>query len=197
MRGKHGESKIQKGDGLQKGSEVHSEEIRSVDGFGGSDLGIFNTQGQEETRSGRSKSESLEGKRLAWSDMKHFVPTDFTCRCESMCDHKSRIAMEFVRKLDMLREQLGLPVTVNSGTRCEAYQTKVINGSPNSAHCPNGDGVSHAADVRVHDGKYLHKLLSLVFEIGFSGIGIGKGWLHLEDTTKPPQVWTYPPMRRK
>jgi len=195
VRKKRGESK--KGDGIQSSTEEYREEVRSAYGERWCDSSGIDSESEEESQSSRRKPQPEKGEGLTWDDIRHFTPSDFMCRCEGYCDHKPRIDLSFVRKLDEIREQLGLPMSITSGTRCSAFNQRVIGGSPSSAHVPNGDGLSRAADITVPTAEYLHKILSLAFDMGITGIGIGKGWVHLEDTARSPAVWTYPPMRRK
>lgn len=134
-----------------------------------------------------------------WANLKHFKPTDFRCRCDIMCDHQNIISEDLVTKLELLREAIGLPVKINSGSRCKRYNEGVVHGSPNSPHVPNGNGTTHAVDIHVPDNHYLYQLLNHSFLLGFSGIGIGKGWVHLEDipSQNDRKLWVYPSNKKK
>ncbi|MEW6532942.1 MAG: D-Ala-D-Ala carboxypeptidase family metallohydrolase [Thermodesulfobacteriota bacterium] len=125
-----------------------------------------------------------------WSQIKHFTPREFTCRCEGLCDHADRISTEFVAKLDMIREQIGLPITIVSGTRCERYNRKV-GGKERSAHVP-WTGVSHAADIRCADSTFRFAFLTAALPL-FGRIGIGKDFIHVDDDADLPQsvIWIY------
>lgn len=43
-------------------------------------------------------------------------------------------AIELLYRINLLRQELGIPFTVNSGYRSPAHNVK-IGGSPNSSHC--------------------------------------------------------------
>jgi len=125
-----------------------------------------------------------------WSEIRHFTPREFTCKCEGLCDHADRISTELVAKLDMIRERMGLPITVISGTRCERYNRKV-GGKEQSAHVP-WTGLSHAADIRCADSTFRFAFLTAALPV-FRRIGIGRDFIHVDDDSELPQsvIWVY------
>ncbi len=127
-----------------------------------------------------------------WDSIRHFKPREFTCSCDGLCDHPDVISPEFVAKLDEIRERIGLPVTVTSGTRCERHNRKV-GGKPHSAHLPK-NGVSHAADIKCSDSAYRFAFLSAALPL-FKRIGVGKEFIHVDDDPELPSevVWVYYP----
>ena len=72
----------------------------------------------------------------------HFNRSEFKCKCNS-CDQDT-IDVELIEVLERLRAWAKLPITINSGNRCKAYN-KAIGGSKNSQHVK-----SRAADIVVH-----------------------------------------------
>lgn len=70
-----------------------------------------------------------DNKSLSWNDIKHFKPSEFTCKCG--CG-KNNINLKLVKILDEIREALGITV-VTSGCRCATHNAKV-GGVPNSRH---------------------------------------------------------------
>jgi len=145
---------------------------------------------------GPAEPSSLETTRLpsapsagiAWDDIKHFTPRDFTCQCAGLCDHPVAISLETVAKLDKICEIIGLPVKVLSGTRCERYNLRV-SGQGRSAHVPK-DGVSHAAHVFCPDSGFRFAFLTAALPV-FNRIGIGKDFIHVDDDPELPgnMVW--------
>jgi uncharacterized protein YcbK (DUF882 family) len=125
-----------------------------------------------------------------WSQIRYFTPREFTCKCDGLCDHADQISPEFVAKLDTIREQIGLPITVISGTRCERHNRKV-GGKERSAHVP-WTGVSHAADIRCGDSMFRFTFLTAALPV-FRRIGIGKDFIHVDDDPELPQsvIWAY------
>ncbi len=126
----------------------------------------------------------------SWCDVKHFIPRDFTCNCEGLCDHPPVISAALVSKLDRIRDLIGKPFTIVSGTRCERFNRKV-GGKSRSSHVPR-DGTSHAADIRCSDAALRFAFLAAALPM-FNRIGIGKDFIHVDDDPElPPNVvWLY------
>jgi hypothetical protein len=126
--------------------------------------------------------------RPAWDDFKHFTPRDFACQCAGLCDHPIVISLETVAKLDKIRDVIGLPIRVLSGTRCERYNTRV-SGKSRSAHVPK-NGVSHAAHVSCPDSSFRYAFLAAALPL-FNRIGIEKDFFHVDDDPELPAkvVW--------
>lgn len=131
-------------------------------------------------------------KTLGWDAISHFVPREFTCRCEELCDRPVVISLDLVEKLDKIRDLIGMPVTIVSGTRCERYNRKV-GGKAMSAHVPR-DGTSHAADIHCPDSAFRFAFLAAALPM-FNRIGIGKDFIHVDDDPALPSnvMWIYGP----
>ncbi len=134
--------------------------------------------------------EPAESAIPSWERVKHFTPREFTCTCDGLCDHPVAISPDVVAALDRIRDELGVPLSVVSGTRCERYNRKV-GGSPRSAHIPK-NGISHAVDIRCQDAQLRHRLISAALAV-FPRIGIAKDFIHLDDDPELPQplIWVY------
>ena len=48
-----------------------------------------------------------------------------------------------------------------------------------------------AADIYVSNGVDRYKLLITAFNMGFTGIGVAKTFIHVDTRTSQPVVWTY------
>ena len=90
-------------------------------------------------------------------------------------------------KLNVARGIAGIPFHINSGFRTEAHNKKV-GGVSDSPH-PQG----HAADIRTRNGRERWIILNALIKAGFTRIGIGKTYIHADDSpTSPPEViWDY------
>lgn len=89
--------------------------------------------------------------------------------------------MDLVARLSKMRELYGYPIRVTSGSRC-AYWNEKIGGVPSSMHLKG-----LAVDIQaVGVGKY--RLLELALKVGFTGLGIGQTFLHL-DLRELAAVW--------
>lgn len=109
-----------------------------------------------------------------------FSEWEFACKgkCSSVCED-SRMAPEFIAKLQMLRDRIGKPIAVTSGIRCESHNEK-IKGAPNSWHIPR-DGVCYASDIRAgRSDEEVLRLYAAADSLGFYGIGLYEGRIHVD-----------------
>jgi len=120
---------------------------------------------------------------VLWSDVKHFVPKDFTCTCEGLCDHPVVMSLEVVAKLDRLSDLMGRPFKILSGTRCERHNAR-IRGKRLSSHVPT-NGISYAVDVYCPDAGFRFAFLAAAL-LEFRRIGIGKDHIHVDDHPELP-----------
>lgn len=72
---------------------------------------------------------------------KYFKRREFTCKCGCGFD---TVDAELIAVLDAVREHFAAPVLINSGCRCEEYNSK-IGGAKGSQH-----KFGRAADITVH-----------------------------------------------
>lgn len=116
----------------------------------------------------------------------YFKPHETQCKCGCGLDWTPA----YRGKMNIIRDELGFPLPVNSGARCEKYDKSIGGAGVHSQQC--------AGDYRV-SGKRAYALIKLAFKYGFTGIGIkqkgdhGSRFVHLDDTegATRPWVWTY------
>ena len=111
---------------------------------------------------------------------RNFRVSEFTCGCG--CGYY-RACDELVKKLQKLRDKVGLRITVNSGCRCVLHNYSV-GGSESSAHL-----CGKAADISCTDMKLL---LCNALKI-FSRVGISANYIHVDvDGSKRQDIyWVY------
>ena len=148
---------------------------------------------RKQKRENASKSDSIEPSRtqaITWDDIKHFTPREFTCKCEGLCDHPVVISLDLVAKLDSIRESIGRPIGITSGTRCERHNQRV-GGKQRSAHIPK-NGVSHAVDIHCPDSSFRYAFLKSALPL-FNRIGIAKDFIHVDNDPELPGkvIWVY------
>lgn len=94
-------------------------------------------------------------------------------------------------RLNQLRHELGFPLIINSGYRCE-YHNNQIGATQTHAS-------GQAVDIRIRGDKAL-LLIAKAVEIGFTGIGVkqkGAGrFIHLDTLSEGkgrprPHIWSY------
>lgn len=126
---------------------------------------------------------ATEEPTAAWLDIRHFTPREFTCKCEGLCDHPSVISLDVVSKLDRIRDTIGRPLTILSGTRCERHNARV-KGTLRSSHVPR-NGTSYAADIHCPDALFRFAFLTAALPL-FKRIGIGREYIHVDDDPELP-----------
>jgi zinc D-Ala-D-Ala carboxypeptidase len=114
---------------------------------------------------------------------KHFKRSEFACRCGCGFDD---IDLTLVDHLDYIRETLGMPMTINSGCRCEAYN-KLVGGKGDSAHTRG-----KAADTAIHGTIMRFTFVSLALKRGIKRLGIYDTFCHTDVSEDLPQyvMWT-------
>ena len=128
---------------------------------------------------------------------KNFFVDEFNCGCGQCAYSDPKIApwdileLKFMQKLQDVRDDLGIAMTVNSGARCVDYNQHV-GGAAYSGHIVGIDRPCKAADIGTHDmtPAQRHDLLRLAMKHGFRGIGIARNFIHL-DTKVRKAVWSY------
>ena len=112
---------------------------------------------------------------------KNFNLTEFECTHPG---HRHvRVDDKLVEKLQILRDRISKPLTINSAYRCPE-RNKQVGGAENSQHM-----VGKAADVSLHNvAMPIEKVKELAIEIGFDGIGLYNTFIHL-DTRGYPARW--------
>ncbi|MHB0929316.1 MAG: D-Ala-D-Ala carboxypeptidase family metallohydrolase [Candidatus Nanopelagicales bacterium] len=120
---------------------------------------------------------------------KHFDlddPTDkIACPCCGIL-HADERFYRHMALLDRMREELGFPIIIKSGQRCEAHN-ETVGGVKRSQHV-----LSFATDIRPgdHSRTKLKKMYKKAKELGFTGIGLGNTFLHV-DLRDTPAEWRY------
>ncbi|ADM26710.1 peptidase [Pseudoalteromonas phage HS1] len=113
--------------------------------------------------------------------MRYFKLSEFDCKETG----ENKMSKEFLNKLDDLRHYCGFSFVVNSGYRSTSH----------SAEKHKSKGGTHtqgiAADIRVSNGVQRIEIVSKAIELGFTGIGVAKGFVHVDIRNDTPVMWTY------
>jgi len=96
-----------------------------------------------------------------------------------------------------VRDQSKQPIFITSGVRCTLHN-QTIGGVKDSAHVPAdiGDGegtVGHAVDIGIENSIDRFVLLKHLLLAGFTRIGVGKKFIHVDTDTRKAQMalWDY------
>lgn len=113
--------------------------------------------------------------------MMYFDIEDFDCKQTG----ENAMKPEFLMRLDVLRMRCGFPFIIISGFRSVWHSTEKRKAAPGQ-HTKG-----HASDIRVRNGYERMRIVKFALAMGFTGIGIGKNIVHLDDRTTTPVMWTY------
>lgn len=116
------------------------------------------------------------------SDFKYFKREDFDCQETG----ENRMEDEFIKKLDLLRSDLGWAMVVTSGYRDPSHSAEIVK--------PNGGGYHTkgiAADIKVVGGKQRYELIQSALALGFTGVGAARSFVHLDTREDTAMLWTY------
>ena len=98
----------------------------------------------------------------------------------------------FLSKLDKCREVAGIPFKITSGFRTPEYNINLgKRGYKIAKNSPHMKGV--AADISTPTSIQRFKIIQAALLVGFTRIGIGQTFIHLDmDTTKSQNcIWHY------
>ena len=118
---------------------------------------------------------------------KYFKIEEFDCQESGENDMEET----FIHALDILREKCGFPFTITSGFRSVTHSLEIIKDQPGQ----HTKGI--AADIAVANGNQRFLIMKHATDLGFSGVGIAKAFVHVDtrvhvDTmTTAPIAWTY------
>ena len=94
---------------------------------------------------------------------------------------------EFLERLDQLRGICGFPFRITSGWRDSSHPAEARKAEPGTGtHC---QGI--AADIAVSNGFERMNIVHEALKLGFGGIGVAKGFVHIDDRKTTPVMWTY------
>jgi uncharacterized protein YcbK (DUF882 family) len=118
------------------------------------------------------------------SDFKYFsMATDERLFVDSETGDTG-ISEAFVHHLDELREACGFPFTINSGYRSPQHSKERVKDKP-------GEHTRGAADIKCLDGVSRRSIVRNALELGFTGVGVAKTFVHVDDRTTTPVMWAY------
>ena len=113
--------------------------------------------------------------------VRYFKIEEFDCQETG----NNSMNQDFLNILDELRHRCNLPFTITSGYRDPKHSIEALKGKPGT----HTEGI--AADIQVLNGKDRYTILSTAFNMGFTGIGIAKTFIHVDIRSADPVVWTY------
>lgn len=114
--------------------------------------------------------------------LRYFKIEDFDCKHTG----KNEMHPDFLDHLDELRHRCGIPFVITSGYRDPSHPIEAKKPTPGT----HTEGI--AADIAVQDGWQRGLIVQKALEMGcFNGIGVAKGFVHVDTRHSPLVLWTY------
>jgi len=119
------------------------------------------------------------------SKFKYFKLEDFDCQETG----DNEMDVEFIHKLDQLREACGFPFIITSGFRSKDHSIEKRKEKAGT----HAQGI--AADIRARNGNERYKIVQEAIKLGFTGVGIARTFIHVDSRVvgadKAPVMWCY------
>ena len=112
---------------------------------------------------------------------KYFSRDEFKCSETG----NNEIQDEFIHALDKLRESCGFPFAITSGYRDPSHSVEAKKEKAGQ------QTLGIAADIAVSGGSQRFIIVSKALELGFSGIGVARTFVHVDTRTTQPMLWCY------
>lgn len=116
---------------------------------------------------------------------RHFTEGEFQ-KCSPSCSLQD-MEQETIDKLDAARDKAGIPFVLNSAYRSVEHEKKQGRAGT-SSHT-----LGRAVDIRCNTSTNRMKIVRACLEAGFTRIGIGKNYVHVDDSPTHSQdvMWHY------
>tara|TARA_R110002126_G_scaffold124237_4_gene266091 strand:- start:1250 stop:1594 length:345 start_codon:yes stop_codon:yes gene_type:complete len=112
---------------------------------------------------------------------KHFDIAEFDCSHTGT----NEMSENFLYDLDELRKRCGFPFKITSGYRDPSHPAEASKASPGQ----HSKGV--AADIAVNGGAQRYIIVAEALNMGFEGVGVAKGFVHVDARKTTPVLWSY------
>ena len=115
------------------------------------------------------------------SDLRFFTLDEFDCQHTG----NNRMDPVFLARLDALRDACGFPFRITSGYRDPSHpiEAKKKKGGMHSQ--------GQAADIAVADASQRRILVTQALRLGFGGVGVARGFIHVDIRETTPVLWLY------
>lgn len=113
---------------------------------------------------------------------KYFKLKDFDCQVTG----NNAMDLEFIHRLDALREACGFPFIVTSG-----YRDPIEHPIEAKKAKPGTHAKGIAADIYVNGGAQRRMVVEKALKMGFNGIGVAKNFVHVDIRETKPVLWCY------
>ncbi len=112
---------------------------------------------------------------------KYFTLDEFVCSETG----DNEISLRFISMLDELRGKCGFSFVITSGYRSPKHSVE------KKKERPGWHTTGFAADIAISGGVQRFKIVDEALKMGFAGIGVAKGFVHLDIRGETPVMWVY------
>lgn len=113
--------------------------------------------------------------------LRYFDISEFDCQHTG----ENRMDLDFLVKLDALRDACGFPFRITSGYRDPSHPVEAKKKKSGT----HSQGI--AADIAVADGSQRYILVTEALRLGFTGVGVARGFVHVDVRETTPVLWLY------
>lgn len=113
--------------------------------------------------------------------MRYFTVDEFNCQHTG----ENNMEPEFMELVDELRHRCGFPFVITSGYRSITHPIEAKKNVPGK----HAQGI--AADIKATNGADRFIIVQQALELGFSGIGVHKNFVHVDTRGSQPVMWLY------
>lgn len=114
-------------------------------------------------------------------ELMYFTLSEFDCQHTG----ENRMDSDFLERLDALRAACGFPFRITSGYRSPLHPIEAKKKAPGT----HAQGI--AADIAVDNGTQRRTLVEEALKLGFSGVGVARGFIHVDTRETTPVLWLY------
>lgn len=114
----------------------------------------------------------------------NFTPRELACKCGRHCRGEYFHDPDFLDHLEALRAEVDRPLRITSGRRCHRHNM-AVGGASRSQHM-----LRIAADISLANHSRV-ALARAAVKVGFTGVGFGRTFLHLDLRAGRPVSWNY------
>ena len=116
-----------------------------------------------------------------WNALHYFSKKEFDCQHTG----NNEMKLEFIKKLEQLREACDFPFVITSGYRDKTHPIEAKKSTVGT----HAQGI--ACDIAVNGGNQRYIIAKEAAKLGFNGIGVAKGFMHVDTRETTPVMWVY------
>jgi len=113
--------------------------------------------------------------------LNYFSISEFECKYSGL----NEMDEEFLNRLDRLRGLCGFPFVITSGFRSTMHPVESVKEKGGT----HTQGI--AADIAISNGLERYKIIKFALQLGFTGIGVAKNFVHVDTRKTTPVIWNY------